>query len=251
RSKLENRPSVWMLSQRSMRGYWGDRVCPDNEIIGRLAADHLSARGHKRIAYLYFNATHMGFRGRAEAFCETAEEYGVQVDLIPNHPQSVQPGSREEHGPEATEKLVDELLALDPRPTAVFVPRDRLTVKVYRALRRRGIEPGRDIEIVSCDNEPILEALDPRPATIDVRPELIGRRAVDQLAFKMSKPADSTRSLVTVEPVLIGPDESEIVSQRQGTPAAEDTSPLASRSTRNGSPIGGEHTTTTGLNGAS
>jgi len=205
RVQLEQHPGVWLLSQRSERGYWGDRVCPDNEGIGRLAAEHLvTERGCERLAYLYFSGSHAGFRRRAQEFVATAEDLGKTAIVVPNELKApVSDAYREEVGEEETETIVDQLLACDPMPDGIFVPRDRLTVKVYRALRHRGIEPGRDVEIISCDNEPILEALDPRPTTIDVRPDLIGRHAVEQLALKISDPQRVTRSIVTVKPRLV------------------------------------------------
>ena len=206
RERLRNFPSVWLLSQRSSRGYWGDRVSPDNEFIGRVAAERLVSQGHRRLAYMYFSPTHMGFRSRAESFVETAEELGATVELVGDLPGGRCAHWREELGEHETEQVIDQLLALRPRPTGVFVPRDRLTVKVYRALRQHGVEPGRDIELVSCDNEPILEALDPRPATIDVRAETIGAVAVEQLLHRAAEPTPLTRSLITVEPRLIVPD---------------------------------------------
>ncbi|MBZ0172115.1 MAG: LacI family transcriptional regulator [Phycisphaerales bacterium] len=207
REHLATNPSVWLLSQRSTRGYWGDRVCPDNEVIGRLAAEHLLALGHRHIAYLYFSPTHMGFRSRAEAFAETIEEFGATCEMIAEDPSSRRPSRREDFGDSQTEHVVRRLLAMNPRPTGIFVPRDRLTVKVYRAMRDLGVEPGRDIEVISCDNEPILEALDPRPTSIDVRPELIGRRAVEQLVWRMQHPDEPTRAIVTIEPMLVESDE--------------------------------------------
>ncbi|USN98678.1 MAG: LacI family DNA-binding transcriptional regulator [Phycisphaeraceae bacterium] len=205
RKTLSPHPSVWVLSQRSSRGYWGDRVCPDNEVIGRLAAEYLLGLGHRHLAYLYFSPTHMGFRSRAEAFVETVEEYGATCEMIAENPSSRRPSRREDFGDAQTDQVVKQLLAMNPRPTGVFVPRDRLTVKVYRALREQGIEPGRDIEVMSCDNEPILEALDPRPASVDVRPELIGEKAVEQLVWRMQRPDEPTRAIVTIEPELVDP----------------------------------------------
>lgn len=206
RRVLSAHPSVWILSQRSSRGYWGDRVCPDNEVIGRLAAERLLERGHRHLAYLYFSATHMGFRSRAEAFSETVEEYGGTCTMIAENPSSRKPTQKEDFGDDQTERVVRELLSMDPMPTGVFVPRDRLTVKVYRMLREMGIEPGIDIEVASCDNEPILEALDPRPATVDVCPELIGQRAVDQLIWRMQHPDERTRAIITIEPRIVAPE---------------------------------------------
>ena len=206
RRSLSVHPSVWILSQRSARGYWGDRVCPDNEVIGRLAAERLLSRGHSHVAYLYFSATHMGFRSRAEAFAETVEEYGGTCSMIAENPSSGRPSKFEDFGEDQTEQVVRELLSMDPMPTGIFVPRDRLTVKVYRVLRSMGIEPGRDIEVASCDNEPILDALEPRPATVNVRPDLIGRRAVDQLIWRMQHPEEQTRATITIEPEIVSPE---------------------------------------------
>lgn len=208
RDRLSRFPSVWLLSQRASRGYWGDRVTPDNEAIGRLAAERLCARGHTRLAYLYFSATHMGFRARCEAFTETAEELDATVEVVGEGEARPRPfGTKEDFGVEETDHVVDSLLALRPLPTGVFVPRDRLTVKLYRALRERGLEPGRDLEVVSCDNEPILEALDPRPTSIDLRADLIGRRAVAQLFWRLEHPNEPVRTVVTVEPSLAIPND--------------------------------------------
>ncbi|MEM1184232.1 MAG: LacI family DNA-binding transcriptional regulator [Planctomycetota bacterium] len=208
RESLSRFPSVWLLSQRASRGYWGDRVTPDNESIGRLAAEHLFSRGHRRMAYLYFSATHMGFRARCEAFEETAEELGATVAVVGDQILTPRPfGKKEDFGVEETDAVVDTLLAMDPMPTGVFVPRDRLTVKLYRALRDRGVEPGRDLEVMSCDNEPILEALDPRPTSIDLRAGLIGRRAVTQLLWRLEHPNEPVRTVITVEPTVVPPTE--------------------------------------------
>ncbi|MEM1330133.1 MAG: LacI family DNA-binding transcriptional regulator [Planctomycetota bacterium] len=218
RHRLAAHPSVWMLSQRSSRDYFGDRVCPDNEFIGRIAAEHLIRHGHKRLAYMYFSATHMGFRARAESFQDTAEELGATVELIAENPSDRRPKPREEFGIEHTEKLVERLLSMKPMPTGVFVPRDRLAVRLYRCLRDHGIEPGRDVEIVSCDNEPILDALDPRPATIDVQAESIGECSVQQLVYRMQHPQRKARALITIEPVLIDASGQEF----KGVPSASD-----------------------------
>ncbi|MEM9082659.1 MAG: LacI family DNA-binding transcriptional regulator [Planctomycetota bacterium] len=203
RRQLQVHPSVWVLSQRSIQGYWGDRVAPDNEAIGRTAAEYLVSRGHRSVAYLHISATHIGFRARAECFVETAKELGAEAHLLTDDSLIQSPSWREEYAPEATEKIVRRLMDLPDPPTGVFVPRDRLTVRVYRALRSMGIEPGRDLEIATCDNEPILEALDPRPTTIDIQAKLIGKKAVEQLIWRCKNRDEPTRALISVHPELI------------------------------------------------
>ncbi|MEM1165339.1 MAG: LacI family DNA-binding transcriptional regulator [Planctomycetota bacterium] len=214
RERLRRHPSVWVLSQRAPEGYWGDRVTPDNGAIGRRAAEYLIGEGHERVGYLHAGTTHLGYRDRAESFCVTATSLGAHVELASDRefhelglaaePQDVEVPSVEE--------LVERLLAARPRITAIFVPRDQLAVKVYLALRRNGLEPGRDIAVVSCDNDRILDALDPRPVTFDVRADLIGRRAVDQLIWRMNNAHEPTRVTVTVEPELMVPERDVVRS---------------------------------------
>jgi len=72
-SRLAKFPCVWLLSPRMSRGYWGDRIEPDNETIGRIAAEYLLGRGHKRVAMLNIKPDHLGYEARTHAFVATAE----------------------------------------------------------------------------------------------------------------------------------------------------------------------------------
>ena len=92
-------------------------------------------------------------------------------------------------------------------PGGLFVSRDEEVVQVYRLLLERGVRPGRDIEIISCDNENIrLAMLHPRPATIEIATADIARRAVRRLETRIKQPREApVRILVT--PHLVLPDE--------------------------------------------
>ena len=199
---------VWLLSQRRQRGYWGDRVSPDNGQIGALAAKYLIDRGHACIASVNCDPSHFGFVTRAQSFQEVASEAGVPVKTFADNGNAIPIGEGEpDHVQAQFDALIDQMVSADgPKPTGLFVPRDTLTIRMCRALSRRGLRPGRDIEIVSCDNIPALDALDPRPATIDVRPNDIGRRAVDQLLWRIDH-RDAPMNVVTlIEPRLVPGD---------------------------------------------
>lgn len=204
---LKRSPTVWMLSQRRQRGYWGDRVAPDNQAIGRVAAEYLIDRAHRHIACLHCNTTHIGFEVRAQSFVDWACDAGIDSATIIRDAGSDKMSQEEQDSQGYIDKLVGQLVDASPRPTGLFVPRDPLAVKVYRSLRERGLEPGRDITVISCDNNIILAGLNPRPATIDVRPDVIGTRAVDQLIWRMENPFAPVRSVCLVEPRLVLPEE--------------------------------------------
>ena len=70
--------------------------------------------------------------------------------------------------------------------------------------------PERDCRIVSCGNEAgYLNALDPRPATVDLGPEATGRLAVEQLLREIQSPGSANGQIsMLVNPRLVeGGDE--------------------------------------------
>lgn len=198
---------VWLLSQRRQRGYWGDRVSPDNHKIGVLACQYLVERGHQRIAAIDCDPSHFGFAARTQGFEEAAREAGAVFKTLTDGRAMLERDQSSANGGTQYNAIVDQLLATPgPMPTGLFIPRDVLTIQLYRVLRRRGFEPGRDIEIVSCDNLPALDALDPRPTTIDVRPDEIGRRAVEQLIWRINQRDAPLNVTSLVEPRLVPAD---------------------------------------------
>ncbi|MBB6428393.1 LacI family DNA-binding transcriptional regulator [Algisphaera agarilytica] len=201
--KLRRFPAVWVMSARSRSGYWGDRVVTDNDAIGRLAAEYLIDRGHRRVAFLYVDATHLGFPVRAESFAQAAEDAGVACEIIRDQESPSFAAGDFRAKREFINSLIDRLAALPEPPTGLFVPRGQMTPMVFEALRSRVIEPGRDVTVVACDNDPMLAGLSPQIATIDIRPDRIGTLAVEQLMQRIDKPEIYARANILVEPTLV------------------------------------------------
>ena len=81
---------------------------------------------------------------------------------------------------------------------------DTTAVQVYRALAGLGIKVGRDVGLVSCNDErSLVMDLDPPLTTINVRAELIGKNAVGRLHWRLSHPEDTTPCRLLIEPVLV------------------------------------------------
>jgi LacI family transcriptional regulator len=201
--RLQGLPTVWFLG-RPDGGNWGDVVQSNDWRAGRLAAEHLLARGHRRLAVLNPKPGHVTFRQREASFAWHARQAGAEVTAVLGRPTDEwELPLRPVDQVGLVAGLVDELLRANPRPTAVFVPGDSVTAMVYRALAERGLRVGRDLSLVSCNHEPpILAGLFPTPTTIDIHAEEIGRRAVDQLAWRLAH--DRQVGLdVGVEPTLV------------------------------------------------
>ena len=200
---LQRVPAVWMMS-RDDRGQdvWGDRVKPDHESIGHLAAEHLLRRGHERLAFLNPQQGFMIYQQRCTAFRSAIETAGKQFVV---HTETGGGGTSDFNG--VADRLVEQWMTATPRATGIFVPVDRVTLFVYRHLERRGITPGRDVDVVSCDNEKeLLSLMHPQPPSIDLNREMIARLAVERLLWRMKNGVTSPSVVTTVSPTLAHPE---------------------------------------------
>lgn len=203
--RLTGVPSVWFLGRP--HGAWGDVAQADDLRAGQLAAEYLIERGHRDLAFLNPKPDQITFLRRQAGFVTSAEIAGARVHKFLGATEAWSLPYRSVREVEAVQGLVDELLAAPTRPTAVFVPGDSVAAMVYRALHARGLVVGRDLSVISCNNEaPLLGGLFPQLTTVDIHAEAIGRRAVDQLAWRMAHRREPGIDLC-VEPVLV-PGES-------------------------------------------
>lgn len=204
REQLSRIPTVWLMGNRR-RPEWGDQVMPDGYEIGELAAKHLIGRGHRDLAFFDLDSEHWAFRVYGHAFSAVAADSGAKVHQLEQKRPEIhdywQPYTRE-----ATDALVDRYLRIEPTPTGIFVADDMQVAMIQPALQQRGltIGPGPGgIEVVSCNNEtPYLMGLSPRPTSIDIRAENIGRRGIEQLVWRLEHPEVVERTTITVEPTL-------------------------------------------------
>ena len=211
--QLRCHPSVWFLSPRARTGYWGDRVGPDNPKVGELAATFLHQQGHEHVAYMNVNSCHIGFEMRGNAFAGRACDLGMKMSVLANQAEQnhrIINSLSEQADHQGMLEAIGQLVDMADRPTGIFVPRASLMAKVYRMLEQRGIKPGKDIQLITCDHHNLLESLDPIPTTIDIKPQLIGQNAVRQLLWRMKNPHEPITNDIRIEPCLIHPDDGRL-----------------------------------------
>lgn len=203
--EIEGTPSIWFGSHHSPTG---DTVISGNYRVGQLAARYLLDRGHKRVAFLSAMAHYPAYPARAETFSFVATRGGAHVETFLDEKPTHVVGDSAEMGAIAgvIDKLVVKMLAVRPRLTGIFVPNDMMTAMIYPSLYKRGITVGKDIDIISCNNEmSYLIGLSPRPATIDIGAEVMGRQSVEQLVMRLNQldDEDDRDVQVAVEPRVI------------------------------------------------
>lgn len=185
-----------------------DHVCVDHHRLGQLAAEYFLAHGHRHCAYVGTGVDYLDniIKARGAMFKGLIEEAGGTVALLTDPAIESSNADTQWINEARLAKLLDGFVKLNPRPTAIMLQADMYAASVYRQLAERGIRPQTDVAIVTCNNErPFLNGLYPPPVVIDLRSEIIGRRIVEQLLWRMVNPNDPPIRIM-VEPILLEPD---------------------------------------------
>ena len=160
-----------------------------------LLVEHLvGVHGHRRIAYLGSPDTTaegatppiFSSRERLEGFRAAVGRAGVA--LPPEYVRTIDPLRPEQD----VRSVAAELLAGEPRPTAVIGGSDTLAVAVLAAARDAGLRVPEDVAVVSFDEPAYADLLDPPVTSLDRHDRELGRRAarllLDALGGAPGKP---------------------------------------------------------------
>ena len=175
----------------------------DSFLGAQLAVRHLVSLGHTRIAAVIESelpeertARIAGFRA-ALAEAGLPHESAYELQDVPGR------GAR---GPGARTAAVRELLALDPRPTAVVAGDDLAAIGLIDGFETRGVEVPRDISVVGFDDIPFARVRRLGLTTVRQPSIRIGELAADllieQLEGRDSRPIESIQRLVEPELVI-------------------------------------------------
>lgn len=198
-------PHVWLMGRPA--NATGDHCNFDTEAAGRIATEHLVARGHRRLAFLNPKPGQIQFEKLRQSFLQHCRRLGAtSLVLEPPPPENLSwplPAITQEN---TVRSLLERWQATpaELRPTALFVPSDRAAVQVYSVMSQLNLHVGTDLSLISCNNErSLLMNLHPTVTTVDVHAEAVGRHAVDQLLWRIANPQESRPVQVLIEPTLV------------------------------------------------
>jgi LacI family transcriptional regulator len=185
-----------------------DHIGPDNLTVGFLAYRYLAELGCREVAFVSTTPPRDVIRTRAMGFIAAATENGIvppRCYVVHSDDATAQfDGTNIIHCASADE-LAMRIASASPRPTGLFISRDADAIEVQPRLQKLGLRIGHDITIVSCDNDEVrLGLLDPKPASVDLCTEEIGRRALNRLTGRIRKP-DEHPVRILILPRLAAP----------------------------------------------
>ena len=191
--ELRGIPCVKIMGEVSENEFF-DYVTYNGMNVGRIAAEHLLSKGHRNLLYI-------GGRGnRNLAFMKSVKAAGAQAseifgDFFDESGKMQLPNVKSIGG------AIEKMKLLPKIPTAIFAPADIIVIGLYHTLKHYDIVPGKDVEIVGVNNDyNVLNHFSPRPASVDIHPEALGRKAVERLLWRMDN------SKEPLEKILLEPE---------------------------------------------
>jgi LacI family transcriptional regulator len=167
-------------------------VTCDDLLGGKLAAEHLLALGHQRLAVIAGEPYASTGIDRTAGFVTACAAAGVEIPAD----RIVSSRFDTEGGREAMARL----LAQGEPPTAVFVVNDFAAVGAMGVLRDAGLAVGRDVAVVGFNDVPLAGSLPVGLTTVRSPLHEMGVRAVDLLMRRLAGEEVSSERLT---PVLV------------------------------------------------
>ncbi|MRW94198.1 LacI family DNA-binding transcriptional regulator [Duganella sp. FT80W] len=145
----------------------------DNFNAARDAVAGLIAQGHQRIAFI--KGTHWTGQSaeRERGYRQAMADAGLAVDE-----QWVEQGT---YGEQSGQEAGERLLALSPRPTAVFSANDEMALGCMNAARALGLSVPEDLSLIGFDDVPASSIVRPQLTTLRHPLNLMAQAAVQEL----------------------------------------------------------------------
>lgn len=151
--KLHNYGTSILALDRRLENVSADTVTMDNINGARQQVDYLASLNHKRIALIHGPLTDVVAVERHKGYCKGMEEHGLKI-----HPEYVLSGAfNESEAYLATIKL----LSITPRPTAIAVHNNLMTIGAYKAIQDMRLQIPQDISLIGYEDFDLAGYLKP------------------------------------------------------------------------------------------
>jgi len=192
------------------------RVLTDDDLVGRMATEHLLAQGRRRIAHIAGPAlTHA--RRREAGYLAALQDAGIR----PPSEWIARGGFMDNDGYRAMQAL----LAINPRLDAVFAANDPAAIGAMQAIWEAGLSIPDDIAVIGAGDIAHGGLLRVPLTTVGWEKEELGRRAAELIFEQIGGREDLAFRRVVVPPRLV-------VRGSCGATRAADALPSASRQRR-------------------
>jgi len=177
------------------RGNALDSVTIQNCRGAREMVTHLISLGHTRIAIIKGSARNYDAAERLRGYRIALREAGIDRESILEREGDF----TEAGGYQAAQAL----LAMSPRPTAIFAANDSMAIGALSALRESGVRVPEEMAVAGFDDIPLARYMDPALSSVHVPICELGARAVELLLHGITHKNDHPRRRERVSTELV------------------------------------------------
>ncbi|MGA7710272.1 MAG: LacI family DNA-binding transcriptional regulator [Rhizomicrobium sp.] len=159
------------------------------------SARHLADLGHKIIAHISGPSTFRSSYERRRGFAQGLDERHLRLKSSYDR----EAGYTFESGRAAAE----DLLKMNPRPTAIFAGNDEMAAGVYKAARDLGLEIPKNLSVVGFDDSPVASRMWPLLTSVRLPIRDMGHMAAEKLIHRSKERRGSSDIVTDVIPTLV------------------------------------------------
>jgi LacI family transcriptional regulator len=217
--QIQQRKVPYVLIDRPIAGVNASFVGVDNQVIGRMATEHLITQGCRRIAHLHGPGIGNAL-GRLEGYRQALAKHGMRVQSS----YIVKGGYGDNTGYEG----MRQLLLRQPPPDGVFCYNDPVAIGAIKAIREAGFDVPGDIAVVGAGNVHYSDLLAVPLSTVDQGTSQIGRRAAELLIQRItSKRATRPRKIIISAKLVVRESSQRRQSEKLARNKAGTSTPLS------------------------
>jgi LacI family transcriptional regulator len=192
--RIHDRSVPYVLIDRPIAGAQASFVGADNYAIGRLATEHLIARGCRCIGHL--RGPEIGISDeRFEGYRRALKGHGLRA-----HARYVVGGG---HGDESGYEGMRRLLRVRPIPDGVFCYSDPVAIGAIKAILEAGLKVPGDVSVVGAGNVHYSDQLAVPLTTVDQGACQMGARAAELLMERIMLKRSTRPKKILISPKLV------------------------------------------------
>lgn len=191
---LSRLPFPAILLDRQLDGLEFDSVTIDNRMAGSLAAEHLHALGHRKVAVIMGSPDHTIARHRLDGFRDAFAAHGI---FVAEH--FVEKMAFDEAG---AFLAAQRLIAAADRPTAIIATNNHLALGMLRAVAEAGLVIPRDLSIMAIDDLPWFDVIRPRVSVVIQPSDAMASRCMEIL---LERVRSANGGALPIEQIVLEP----------------------------------------------
>lgn len=193
--RVQARKTPYVLIDRPIRGLRACFVGADNRAIGKMATEHLIARGCRRIGHLR-GPEGVGIASeRLEGYRHALKNAGLRQD-----PKYIVDGG---HGDASGYEGMRKLLDVEPLPDGIFCYNDPVAIGAIKAIREAGLHLPNDMAVVGAGNVRYGDALSVPLTSVDQGTCRIGTLAAELLLARIASKRSMRPKTILIPPKLV------------------------------------------------